>query len=145
MKSTPGCVCLLCVILIGAVCRADDESRPATAAAALEENLTAAQILSACTQLIPTDRLLLQGTLTVRKLRGIKLAEEPFKLMLDWGARPPSAEVLLLDATGTSLVERAVLTRPAGRPAQISLFRGPEQQPVDSPSYAGRVRSTDMT
>ncbi|MDX9867566.1 MAG: outer membrane lipoprotein-sorting protein [Kiritimatiellia bacterium] len=145
MKNTPGCVCLLCVVTLGAVCRVDAEPRPATAEAAREENLTAAQILAACTQLIPTDRMLLQGTLTVRKLRGIKLAEEPFKLMLDWGARPPSAEVLLLDASGTSLVERAVLTRPAGRPAQISLFRGPEQRPVDAPSYAGRVRGTDMT
>lgn len=125
--------------------QADDESRPATAAAVVEENLTAVQILNACTHLIPTERLLLKGTLTVRKLRGIVLAEEPFKLLMDWGGTPPSAEVLLLDQKGTSLVERAVLTRPPGKAATIRLFSGPEQKPVAAPSYAGRIRGTDMT
>jgi len=122
-----------------------DVSRPNTEQGVAEENLSAGQILSACTQLIPTDRLLLKGTLTVRKLRGVVLAEEPFKLLMDWGANPPTAEVLLLDRAGTSLVERAVLTRLAGKPAQIKLFSGPEQKPVESPSYAGRIRGTDMT
>ncbi|MDR2849027.1 MAG: outer membrane lipoprotein-sorting protein [Verrucomicrobiota bacterium] len=119
--------------------------RPATEAAAAEENLTAAETLNACTKLIPSEPLLLKGSLTVRKLRGIVLLDQPFKLLMDWGARTPTAEVLLLDPSGTSLVERAVLSRPEGRPAQIKVFDGPEQTPVESPSYAGRVRGTDMT
>ena len=124
---------------------AEDANRPATEQAVAEENLTAAQTLNACSQIIPSDRLLLKGTLTVRKLRGIVLAEQPFKLLMDWGAKMPTAEVLLLDTEGTSLVQRAVLTRPPGQPAQIKLYEGPEQKPVDAPSYAGRIRGTDMT
>ncbi len=124
---------------------AADQSRPATQDAAEAENLTAAQILANCVKLIPTERLLVTGSLTVRKARGIELAEHPFKLLLDWGANPPSAEVLLLDTKGTSLVERAVLTRPDGMPPQIRLYRGPEQTPEDAPTYAGRIRGTDMT
>jgi len=134
--------------LCGLAClpaHAEDVGRPVTELAAHEESLTAAQILGECTKLIPTDRLLVQGTLTVRKLRGIVLAEEPFKLMMDWGAKPPTAEVLLLDRAGTSLVERAVLTRPPGQAAQIKLYKGVGQTPVESPSYAGRIRGTDMT
>jgi hypothetical protein len=119
--------------------------RPATEQAVAEEKLTAAQTLSACTQLIPAEPLLLKGSLTVRKLRGTVLLDQPFKLLMDWGARMPTAEVLLLDSAGTSLVERAVLTRPAGQPAQIKLFEGPGQKPVEAPSYAGRIRGTDMT
>jgi hypothetical protein len=120
--------------------------RPATEEAAAEENLTAAQTLEACTRLIPSEPLLLKGSLTVRKLRGIVLMEQPFKLLMDWGASTPTAEVLLLDPAGTSLVERAVLARPAGQPAQIRLFEGPEQKPAaEPPSYAGRIRGTDMT
>ena len=119
--------------------------RPETEEAATEENLTAAQTLEACTRLIPTETLLLKGSLTVRKLRGIVLMEHPFKLLMDWGAKTPTAEVLLLDKKGESLIERAVLTRPAGLPAQILLFEGAEQKPVDAPSYAGRIRGTDMT
>jgi hypothetical protein len=125
-------------------CPAESE-RPATEQAVAEENLTAAQTLNACTKLIPTEPLLLKGSLTVRKLRGIVLMEQPFTLLMDWGAKTPTAEVLLLAPSGTSLVERAVLARPAGQPAQIKLFDGPEQTPVDAPSYAGRIRGTDMT
>jgi len=119
--------------------------RPASEQAVAAENLTAAETLKACTQIIPTDRLLLKGSLTVRKQRGIVLMEQPFNLLMDWGARLPSAEVQLLDAAGTSLVERAILTRPAGQPAQIKLYDGPEQKPVSAPSYASRIRGTDMT
>ena len=124
---------------------AAEGDRPKTEEAVAEENLTAAQTLEACTRLIPTEALLLKGSLTVRKLRGIVLMEQPFKLLMDWGAKTPTAEVLLLDKNGETLVERAMLSRPAGQPAQISLFEGPEQKPVESPSYAGRVRGTDMT
>jgi hypothetical protein len=119
--------------------------RPGSEEAVVEENLTAAETLNACTRLIPTEPLLLQGTMTVRKLRGIVLMQQPFKLLMAWGAQPPSAEVLLLDQKGTGLVERAMLTRPEGKPAQIQLFEGPEQKPVPEPSYAGRIRGTDMT
>ena len=144
MKNTPVSILFYCCFA-GLSVFADADKRPETAAAAAAENLTAAQTLSACAKIIPTERLLLKGTLTVRKLRGIVLAEQPFKLMMDWGAKTPTLEVLLLDPAGTSLVERAVLTRPAGQPAQIQLFAGPEQKPEAPPSYAGRIRGTDMT
>lgn len=124
---------------------AGSDNRPATEQAVVEENLTAVQVLNACTKIIPAEPLVLKGTLTVRKLRGIVLAEQPFKLMMDWGATPPTAECLLLDPQGTSLVERAVMTRPAGQPAQIKLYSGAEQKLEESPSYSGRIRGTDMT
>lgn len=124
---------------------AEEVKGPASEQAAAEENLTAAQILSACTKIIPTEPILLKGTLTVRKLRGIVLAEIPYKLLMDWGANPPTAECLMLDPQGTSLVERAVLTRPRGKPAQIKLYSGAEQKPEPAPAYSARVRGTDMT
>jgi len=135
---------LIAFLAVSFVCWGDG-GRPSSQQAAEAENQTAGQILSACTKMIPTEPLLLKGTLTVRKLRGIVLAEHPYKLMLDWGAKPPSAECLLLDSQGTSVVERAVLTRLSGKPAQIRLYRGPEQKPEESPSYSARVCGTDMT
>lgn len=119
--------------------------KPASEAEQQAENRTATEILSDCSKIIPTEKLLLTGTLKVRKLRGIVLTESPFKLMMDWGSTPPNAEILLMDPQGTSLVERAVMTRPAGKPADIKLFRGPEQKPEEAPSYAGLVAGTDMT
>lgn len=123
----------------------DEDVLPATEEAVKEENLTAMETLHACTKLMPTDRLLLTGEIRVRKPHGVVLEEFPYKLMLDWGARVPSAEILLLTPEGTSLVERAVLTRPQGQPSQIKLFEGPEQKPAEQPSYASRVHGTDLT
>lgn len=139
-------VLLLSVLVLGGFSSwAEEGKRPANEQVAAEENLTAAQILKACTRIIPTEPILLKGTLTVRKLRGIVLAEYPFKLLMEWGANPPTAECLLLDPKGTSLVERAVLTRPVGQLAQIKLYSGPEQKPEDPPVYSARIRGTDMT
>jgi hypothetical protein len=137
-------ILVICTLALASAFAASD-NRPTNELTVAEENLTAGQILNACTKVIPTEPLLLKGTLTVRKLRGIVLVEQPFKLLMDWGAKPPTAECLLLDPQGTSLVERAVLTRPAGKPAQIKLYSGPEQKPEESPSYSGRIRGTDMT
>ena len=44
-----------------------------------------------------------------------------------------TAEFLLLDRAGRPLVERAVLTRPPGQAAQIKLYSGAGQTPVESP------------
>jgi len=118
---------------------------PTTPQVVEEKNLTAVEILKTCTKMIPQEPLLLSGMLTVRKLRGIVLSECPYKLLLDWGAPLPTAEVLLLDKTGNTLVERAVLTRPAGQPALIKLYSGVEQTPMPAPSYAERISGTDMT
>lgn len=144
MKIKHSCITLFCSLALASAFAAS-ETRPTNEQAVVEENLTAVQVLNACTKIIPTEPLLLKGTLTVRKLRGIVLAERPFKLLMDWGANPPTAECLLLDPKGTSLVQRAVMTRPAGKPAQIRLYSGPEQTPEEAPSYAGRVAGTDMT
>jgi hypothetical protein len=138
------CITLFCTLALASAFASSD-NRPTNEQTVVSENLTAGQILNACTKVIPTEPLLLKGTLTVRKLRGIVLVEQPFKLLIDWGAKTPTAECLLLDPQGTSLVERAVLSRPAGQPAQIKLYSGPEQKPEESPSYSGRIRGTDMT
>ncbi|MBO7653652.1 MAG: outer membrane lipoprotein-sorting protein [Kiritimatiellae bacterium] len=136
----------LLTLLFGTALAADDKaakSNEETAAAVNDP--TASEILAECSRIIPTEKLLLTGRIKVRKLRGIVLQENPFKLMTDWGANPPSAEILLLDLKGTSLVERAILSRPTGQPAQIRVFSGDDQKPVETPSYAGRVIGSDMT
>lgn len=135
-------MCLLTGCLVGTLWARE---RPHDEAAIAEENLTAAQILAASTRLIPIEPMLLQGTLTVRKLRGIVLQENHFKLLMDWGNAVPQVEVLLYEKRGTGLVERVVLKRPHGQPAEFQVFEGNEQTPGAAPAYSSRIRGTDMT
>jgi len=37
------------------------------------------------------------------------------------------------------------MTRPAGKPAQIRLYSGPEQKLEETPAYSSRICGTDMT
>jgi len=110
-----------------------------------EENLSAAELLNACSRMIPLEPLVLKGEMIVRKERGIELATVPFQLMTDWGANPPSAECLLLDPSGTAVVERVVMTRPENGIADIKRYEGTEKTEYSDVSYAGRIRGTDMT
>ena len=110
-----------------------------------EDDRTAAQILHDCTRVIPTEPLLLKGMLTVRRQRGTVLAEYAYNLLMDWGSSPPSAECLLFEADGKTLLERAQLARPQGRPAQIRLYKGPQMEEVETPAFSARIRGTDMT
>jgi len=131
----------LCAVFL----RAQEGLMPKTEKEAEEENLTARELLQASTRMIPVEPLVLKGSLIVRKERGIELASHPFQLMTDWGANPPSAECLLLSPEGTSVVERAVLTRPANKMADIKLYKGLDKTSPESVSFAGRIRGTDMT
>lgn len=127
-------------------CSAEEEPLlPPKEKTATEEAASAVEILNHCAQMIPHDRILLNGILRVRRFRGFTVQENPYKLMLDWGASTPSAEILLMDPKGETLQQRAVMTRPAGKSSQLSLFDGPEQKAAATPTYAGRILGTDMT
>lgn len=136
---------LLLIALCAAYAGAQSLPRPTSEREAQEENLSAAELLNACARMIPLEPLVLKGEMIVRKERGIELATHRFQLMTDWGATPPSAECLLLDAAGTTVVERVVLVRPENGEAEIKLYQGLEQEEFTSISYAGRIRGTDMT
>ena len=110
-----------------------------------EDGRTAAQILHDCTRVIPTDPMVLKGALTVRRQRGTVLAEYAYSLLMDWGAEPPSAECLLYEKDAVTLLERALLSRPKGRPAQIRLFEGAGMREAQAPAFSARIRGTDMT
>jgi Outer membrane lipoprotein-sorting protein len=120
---------------------------PETPVDAEAEKRSAEQILSDCTRVIPTDPVVLKGTMTVKKGRTTVLSENDFALMLDWGANPPSAECILLEAKGSNMLERALMTRPKGKSAQIKLYayQGKELKELGTPSYTARIRGTDMT
>lgn len=136
-----------CFFALSRFCVISEEAveLPLAEETAATENRTAAQILEVCTRIIPKEPLLLKGTLTVRRQRGTVLSENPFHLLMDWGANPPSAECLLFDLQGTSVVERAMLSRPKGAPARIRLYSGAAMTPAPAPAFTSRIRGTDMT
>ena len=111
------------------------------------DNRTAVEILRDCTRVIPTEPMILKGELIVRRKRGEEIARYAYSLLLDWGVPQPNAEFLLHEKDGLTLLERALLVRPKeGKGgAQIKLFKGPEMKEAEAPSFASRIRETDVS
>ena len=141
----PVCIALLAIGLCLSS-YAEETAQPTPAQPEeIEEQLTAVQTLRACTRLLPTEKLILTGEICMRKARGIVLERFPYKLMLDWGATPSCAEILLLNKSGDAILQRAVLTRSSDTVSQIAIFNGPEQKRVQNPNYSSRIMGTDIT
>ncbi len=104
----------------------------------------AVALLQACTANLPREKMVLTGTLAVRRQRGFILSENPYRLELEWGATPSRASVTLFAPDSTNVTERVVMTRD-GRSASLVLFSGPKLEPSEPPSLAGRVGGTDLT
>ena len=137
---------LCCVVAAGLDVRAQDVFLlPEEEEDAGEDNRTAVQILQDCTRVIPTDPLVLKGELIVRRKRGTEIAKYAYNLLLDWGAQPPNAEFLVFEKDGKTTLERAQLVRPAGKGAQIKLYKGPEMAEAEAPSFSSRIRETDVS
>lgn len=105
---------------------------------------TATGLLAACVATLPHEPLELAGVISVRKQRGIIVAEHPFRLKLDWGASPSRVRCDLLDDAG-AVQERFTITRPKVGPADLELRIGPEQALQPMPALSTPVCGTDMT
>ncbi len=104
----------------------------------------AADILASCTRMLPAESLVVDGSIRVRKPRGIVLEEFPYRLLIDWGSVKPSAEIHFLSADGTRTDERATLVRKSDGTSQIAYYRNSGGK-VETPHPAARVRGTDLT
>lgn len=111
-----------------------------------EEPTPSAQaLLQSCTRMVPIEKLVLNGSLTLRRYRGFIVSESSFQLLLDWGSVPPRAECLLFEPQGKRPVQRAIMTRPDGKPATVKLFDGATGKALPDPLPTDFVRDTDLT
>ena len=96
LRCVPG-VALLAVFVLGAT-GAEETSDPEA-----DGRRRAAAILQACTDNLPREKMVLTGTLAVRRQRGFILSENPYRLELEWGATPRGrSHSLAADSTNPS-------------------------------------------
>lgn len=98
-----------------------------------------------CTKMLPKESLVLDGQIRVRKPRGSVLEQFQYRLLIDWGAANPSAEMHILSSDGQTVEERATLIRKADGGSEIKYCRDLTSGKVETPHPAGRVRGTDLT
>lgn len=132
---------LLCLIgfLGAAACRGEAPPAPA----APPEEGAAAALMESAVSILPTEPVVLRGTLTVRRQRGQVLREVPFVIRLDWGATPPKAVYELRDGFGRTLEQLTVLRH--GQRSELIMQQGEGLVVTNAPSLAGRVQGTDIT
>jgi len=111
--------------------------------APLPTNNLAAAMLAGCVATLPREPLELDGTLTVRKQRGIVVSEHPFRLLVDWGATPQRVQCALMDAQGKTQQCLTIIRRD-GIP-ELELRGGPALEKQPMPALSARVLDTDMS
>ena len=107
------------------------------------EPLTATGLLASCVACLPHEPLTLSGTPSVRKQRGIVVAEHRYRLKLDWGATPQRVQCDLLDDQGATQ-ERPTIVRRDGRP-ESALRAGRDLARQTTPALTTPVCGTDIT
>ena len=106
-------------------------------------NNLAAAMLAGCVATLPREPLQLDGTLTVRKQRGIVVSEHPYRLDVDWGATPQRVQCDLMDSQGKTQ-QCLTLLRRDGIP-DLELRSGPALEKQPMPALSARVLDTDMS
>lgn len=105
---------------------------------------SADEVLAFARSRMPSDSLLLKGTLYDKASNGYVKHAYPVDMKLAWGATPPQIEALVRDEEKRPL-EKIQISFPAGRDREISFFRGPDLKPARLPSSLATVQETDIT
>lgn len=104
----------------------------------------AQELMQAVLARLPSEPLTLEGTLVMRRRRGVVLREIPFSVRLEWGADPPRAEYELRDAFGR-VTERLTVTRRRDGTLETRRQGGTADDPAGPPALSDPVGGTDIT
>lgn len=109
------------------------------------EKLSAAELLAACRNNLPTERVTLAGKLTLLRRRGFPDRQNWFTLEVNWGADPSTAVCQLFDRRNGRVQEKVVLTRARSGEAEFKRFAGPEMKEQPAPLLSSKISETDLT
>lgn len=106
--------------------------------------LAAGDILGSVRARLPQEELRIDGTLLVRRQRGVVISELGFVMTLNWGGAPSCASYTILGAHGEEL-ERLTVRRDAGREPQYEYASGPELANTNLPSLYASIQQSDVS
>lgn len=104
----------------------------------------AQEILARMRAAFPAAPLVVKGNLLVRDREGEVSRTLNADLRLEWGARPPRAQVSVSDAFGAHLAGMTII-RPQDRPPEIEIFTNDPPSKVDRPDMNAAIAGTDFT
>jgi hypothetical protein len=92
---------------------------------------------------LPQEPITITGDIILRKRRGVVLRELKFRMKLDWGNEPATAQYVIMDALGAKLEEMNV-SRERGRQPQFSYSSASAATNV-APPLSGPIQGTDLS
>jgi hypothetical protein len=106
--------------------------------------LTAGEILQSVRARLPQETLRIDGTLLVRRQRGVVVRNLNFNMTLNWGASPSTATYTILGAHGEEL-ERLAVRRESGLEPEYRYASGPDLANTNPPSLYGPIQESDLS
>lgn len=93
---------------------------------------------------LPGDSIVIEGTLEVRRKKGIVTRTLNVEMALNLGGKPATARYLLKDALGKNL-EQMTVTRSPGTPARFDYAVGDPLVPTNLPDLFQPFQDTDVS
>lgn len=93
---------------------------------------------------LPSEPLVISGSLTVRKKRGVVIGDYLFEMLSGWGETPPWARYLIMDMEGRTLEQLKAIHRPDGG-TDVEYTGGEAQKPVRLNDLTRIIENTDIS
>jgi hypothetical protein len=92
---------------------------------------------------LPREPTAITGDIILRRRRGVVMRELKFRMKLDWGNEPATAQYVIMDALGTKLEELNVL-REKGKQPQF-FYASANAATNVTPPLSGPIQGTDLS
>lgn len=134
----------LCALVLSLPLRAGLCSTNEQAAARLPEPSNAEELLESVVARLPSEPLVIDGEMVVRKQRGMVVKKLKFELLSNWGSNPSRATYIIKDAFGESL-ESLTVVRVAGKEGRIEYAKGSPLVVAVPPDLSENIQGSDLT
>jgi hypothetical protein len=105
---------------------------------------SAQQLMDDMVARLPAEPLAISGDIILRKRHGVLIRELKFRMELDWGKKPATAQYVIMDALGAKLEEMSV-SREEGKPPQFKHSFAALDKGNAMPDLSGPIQDTDLS
>lgn len=106
---------------------------------------SAQQLMDDMVARLPLEPLSISGDIILRKRHGVVVRELKFRMNLDWGKKPATAQYTITDALGAKLEEMSV-SREDGKPPQFThSFSTADNKGNTMPDLSDAIQGTDIS
>lgn len=107
------------------------------------EPLSCRRILDTIISQLPSEKVVLKGSINVRKMRGVVVKELGYEMVSEWGGKPPEVSFVIKDAFGGILEQMKMIRAESGPVFEYRLADSATNTPL--PLMSAGIQGSDIS